>query len=497
LKENLVTQRRFRSFFALACAVAMLGCTQLKTVPAATLTPAPAPSEDQATLPSTDPGASPSAEASPSPSPSPSPDPAPTVTLTSPLATSDFTATAIDVVFSVALAAGRRVVDARITYDGKVLATFNQNAATYRLDKWNPNQVNSAGGDTSPARFGDHTLAVTVKDDKGQEGKAELKFYKPLRLGAWKEAPAMPNPRAFFMAFSDAAFPPAYMAPWGVATEPLDPMTVANTAYTFNPAGDGSWTVTTLSGTSAPRAAYGAAVHPTAAGMVYMVGGRNGTQDQRTVELFSPLTKHAERSLAALTSERSKPAVAILDDFLYVFGGQRGTAGLNSVERVKLDSSGEPLGTFEAMADCPTKRVGGHAVVVGKEIWLVGGGFKPIEVYDPAKNEWKTLTTAGGAVIGAPEAWTDALMIPVSGRYYFFGGAKEDGQPVNRIHEFEPTSKTWRDLGAMPTITGLADADRPDAALAGCYENGHFYLMGGVTLPEQKLSNKVLKGEAL
>jgi N-acetylneuraminic acid mutarotase len=489
-----VTQRRFRTQFALAAALALIGCTQLKQLPSTTLTPAPTESASDGDLESPLPGESPS----PSPTPSVSPSPAavaPKVTLTSPIAAADFSATSLDVVFAVEPGPGRKVVDARITYDGKVLATFNQNALTYRFDKWNPNVA--TGSDPTPVRFGDHTLAVSVKDDAGQEGKAELKFYKPLRLGAWKEATAMPGPLAHMGAFNDAAFPPAYMVPWGVATEPLEPPTAATTAYNFNPSGDGSWTTVALTGDSVPRAAYGAAVHPGGPGKVYLVGGRTGTQDLRSVELFSPLAKQAVKSLAVLTNARMKPAVAILDDHLYVIGGMRGAVALNSVERVKLDASGDPSGNFEARADVPTARVGAHAVVVGKEIWLIGGGFKQIEAYDPAKNEWKALTNAAGATLGTPETWSDALLIPVNNRYYFFGGTKVDGQAVNRIHELDPTAKTWRDLGALPTVTGVADVDRPETGMAGCYENGYFYLMGGISLPEQTLTRKVFKGEAL
>jgi N-acetylneuraminic acid mutarotase len=492
-----VSQRAFKTWFAVAGAVALIGCTQLKTVPSALLSPIPSPSPGESEAPSDDPA---SADPSASPSPSESPSPAvvaPKVTLTGPTANSDFTGTSLDIIFNVEVAEGRKVVDARISYDSEVLATYNANAATYRLDKWNPQVLNSASNNTTAAKFGDHTLSVVVKDDKGTEGKAELKFYKPLRLGTWTAITDLPGPLAHAQAFSDGAFPSGYLLPWGIATDPLEPVTAATGAYDFNPSGDGSWTKVALTGTSAPRAAYGSTVHPTSAGKVYLIGGRSGASDLRTIELFSPLTRQAEQSLASMTNARQKPAAAIVDNVLYVFGGRRATTALTSVERVKLDTTGAPSGTFEAMADAPTARVGGHAIAVGKEIWLIGGGFKAIEVYDTTKNEWKGLQNAAGATIGTPETWSDALMIPASGRYYFFGGVKEDGNAVTSIQEFDPTAKTWRRLGDLPAVTGVTDAERPEAAMSGCYDNGAFYLMGGLSLPDKTLSKKVFRAPAL
>lgn len=494
-----MTQRRFKTMFILATAIAMLGCTQLKQQPSTTISPTPvsSPSGDGT---GESPAPFPSASTSPSPTPSPSPTEdtsPPKVTLTSPTATADFTASAVDVVFSVTVGTNRKVTEAKILYDGAVLATFNQNAATYRLDKWNPNLKNSASGDNTPSGFGDHTLSISVKDDKSNEGKAELKFYRPLKLGAWTTAADMPGPISYAQVFSDGAFPAGFMLAWGSPDGSLSPVTEATGTYTFNPAGSGSWTTGTLGGTSIPRAAYGYVVSPVTAGKIYLVGGRKGAQDLPNVDVLTPLSRQANQSAITLKRPRMKPAAAILDNALYVIGGQAGTAGLTSVERVKLDSNGDPTGSFEDLASTATARVGAHAIVVNKTLWLIGGGFKPISVYDPAKNTWSDLTNTSGTILGTPETWMDALMIPAGGRYYFFGGVHEDGTPVTRIYELDPTAMAWRDMGDLPTIQALPDASRPETGMAGYYDAGTFYVMGGVSLPDKTVSNKVFKVPAL
>jgi len=54
-------------------------------------------------------------------------------------------------------------------------------------------------------------------------------------------------------------------------------------------------------------------------GLVYAVGGYDGSAHLNTVERFNPLTNTWE-PVANMASRRSSAGVAVMDDFLYVVG---------------------------------------------------------------------------------------------------------------------------------------------------------------------------------
>ena len=87
--------------------------------------------------------------------------------------------------------------------------------------------------------------------------------------------------------------------------------------------------------------------------------------------------------------------------------------------------------------------------------------------------------------------------MPVGERVFFFGGQKEDGQAIDRIYEFNPTTKAWRELGPMPSITGEDPATRPLSRVSAFFHEGAFYLLGGQTLPAKRPSNRVFRGATL
>ena len=54
-------------------------------------------------------------------------------------------------------------------------------------------------------------------------------------------------------------------------------------------------------------------------GIVYAVGGYDGSAHLNTVECFDPMT-NAWRAVASMASRRSSAGVAVLNDMLYVVG---------------------------------------------------------------------------------------------------------------------------------------------------------------------------------
>lgn len=474
-----------------------LGCTQLKAVSTtpvgtASTSPSPTPSDDLIPLPSASPSAT------PTPTPTPTPVPVSKITLVTPQATDDLAADSIDISFTVTPPQGRKVASATVSYDNTVIGTLTGEGPAFRLENWNPNVVNNFGDepDTTAVKSGDHSLTITAKDDKGTESRLVFPFKKPLKILSWTEVARMPAPTSHAKVFNDGAFPPSFLHVWGSQDGIETSVIPRGQVFSFNPAGNGAWTEVRITGTGLPRAAFGTTMHPSGT-LAYLVGGKIAGQDVRSIDVLSPLRKVVEQSTSAMTTARRDPAVAIVDNFVYAIGGTAGTSPLYSVERVKLATDGNPTGSFEAKADLQNARSGAVAHVQGKEIWVFGGGFRPIEVYDTVKNEWRFLTNSQNQTVGSPEGWANSLMLPVGDRLFFFGGTREDGQAVDQIYEFAPKTKSWRTVGPLPTIENLAPADRPETRMSGFFLDGAFYLIGGISVPEGKVGDRVFKGETL
>lgn len=477
----------------------LAACTQLKQTPQTTVPVTPdaqSPATDAVDL--TDPPGFPSPSPTPTPTPAPTPTPLPRITVVSPTDASDFAAASLDITFTVAPPEGRTIAEATVSYDGTLLTTITGAGPTFKIEGWNPNVANNkaAEPDTTPVKAGSHKLTFTATDDGGAVGRFDMTFEKPLKILSWAEITAMPAPTSHAIAFNDGSFPPSFLNLWGSMDGVETSLVPRTQIFGFNPSGDGSWTEIRITGTAVPRGAYGAAMHPGGT-VAYLVGGKVGTQDVRTVDVFSPLRKVAEQSTLQMANARRDPAVVYHDDFLYAIGGKAGDSAIYSVERVAIGEDGNPKSAWEARADLQNARAGANAVLQGKEIWVFGGGFKPVEAYDIAKNEWRFLTDKDNRIVGSPEGWANSLMVPVGNRLFFFGGTREDGQAVETIYEFSPRTKSWRTVGQLPDLEGIEAVDRPETRMSGFFHDGSFYLMGGKSVPDGKVGAKVFRAETL
>ena len=474
-----------------------LGCTRLKPVPTPSDTPTPVPSATPSgTGASTVPSSTPSVVV---PSPTPSPLALPTITLLGPSNGQDFGANAIDIAFAATAATGHKIVSASVLYNGTLLTTIKGEGPAFKLSNWNPNVVNNLSDkpDMTVVPNGDKTLTILATDETGGVGKLEFGFRKPLRIVSWAEMTSMPGATSHFAVFGDGAQPPSFTTLWG-SVDGIESTVFPRTEnYAFNPVGVGAWSTIKINGSSVPRAGYGWTLHPSGQ-LVYIVGGRTGTQDLRTLDVYSPLRKVAEQSLSVMTNARRDAAVVYSsDNFLYAIGGKAADTPIYSVERVAIGTDGNATGDWKAMSDTQSARSGATAIQQGKEIWLFGGGFRPIEVYDPDTNKWRFLTQPDGTVVGTPETWANSLMVTVGDRLFFFGGQKEDGSPVSSIYEFTPAARSWRTVGPLPTSNLIPAAEIGTTRLGGFFLGDSFYLLGGMSLPAHQVTKRVFKGTTL
>jgi hypothetical protein len=476
-----------------ASLLCLLGCTQLRPVTntgvGITGSPVPSPSPFPSFVPF------PSPSPTPTPPPTPTPVPSPQIVLSAPTASQDFTATGVPITYTVTPAVGRSIAGTSVSYDGSVLQTSSGSGPQYVINGWDPNQADSVASPANamPMPKGPHTLTITATDNLGGTSTLSFPFSKEPKIVNWAQLPDMPGPVSHAQAFSDGAQPPSFVTVWGSQDGNGQNVTARPGAFSFNPAGQGAWSTLSLNGQATPSAEYGAAVDPST-GWVYLMGGRQGTQDLNAFSIFTPLSNQISTLGALLNTARHDLAGAVVNGALYAIGGSVGNVPSYAVERIQLGSAG---GTWQVMSNLLNARTGATAAPMNGQIWVFGGGFRPVEVYNPTSNQWSYLKNTAGQTIATPFAWYNSLMLTINNNLFFFGGTTQDGQPVTHAYLFDTTALSWTDEGPLPQIPGVSPQNIPTTRLQGFATNGHVYLVGGISVPVGQVSAHVFMGNLL
>lgn len=115
-------------------------------------------------------------------------------------------------------------------------------------------------------------------------------------------------------------------------------------------------------------------------GRDYSTGGNVTTVERAMVNPDGTLGFFAPQS-TQLNQPRAWGSGAVIGDYVYMFGGNTGSAYLNSIERAPINADGS-LGPFEVYGrPLPLALGDGSVVVAGKYVYLIGcaGGGSPIE----------------------------------------------------------------------------------------------------------------------
>jgi hypothetical protein len=257
---------------------------------------------------------------------------------------------------------------------------------------------------------------------------------------------------------------------------PTDPVVIAGQTQQFTATGlfsDGSSRMLgpgDLWGTKAPMPTprYGFAVG-VVNGILYAVGGHNGTNHLNRVEAYDPGT-NTWSVKTSMPTARSSLAVGVVNGILYAVGGTNSSgARLATVEA--YDPSTD---TWTAKASMPTGRYWLGAGVVDGILYTIGGiGGNPVsqlgtvEAYDPVVDSWISKTPM-------PTPRSTFSIGTVNGILYAVGGNNAAiGFPTNLIGTLEaynPATNSWSTKTPMPTARGRAAASEL---------NGLLYVLGG------------------
>ncbi|MDA9963225.1 hypothetical protein N9D63_10115, partial [Opitutales bacterium] len=154
---------------------------------------------------------------------------------------------------------------------------------------------------------------------------------------------------------------------------------------------------------------------------------------------------------------------------IYVIGGH-----LNGLSNPYLDLvfSFDPIANeWSQKSAMPTPRYLHKLVVLGDEIWaiggynhLAGGHLNKVEIYDPAADSWTTAPSLSSAR-GGPSVWI------TNGKIFAAGGHGSNSY-LNSIEVFDPTNNQWSLAGTIPEAKYGGDATTL---------NNKVYLVAGAT----------------
>ncbi|XP_074647308.1 kelch-like protein 3 [Tubulanus polymorphus] len=198
-------------------------------------------------------------------------------------------------------------------------------------------------------------------------------------------------------------------------------------------------------------------------GLVYAVGGFNGSLRVRTVDVYDSSKDHWS-SIPCMEARRSTLGAAVLNDTIYAVGGFDGSSGLNSVECYNA-----LIGEWKMVASMSTRRSSVGVGVVGGFLYAVGGYdgqsrhcLSTVECYNPETDTWTAVAEMScrrsGAGVGV-----------LNGMLYAVGG--HDGPLVrNSVEVYNPETNSWSKVANMHLC-------RRNAGVVT--QETHLYVVGG------------------
>ena len=131
---------------------------------------------------------------------------------------------------------------------------------------------------------------------------------------------------------------------------------------------------------------------------VFIMGGFKEVNDSyqtlSTVSIYNVRTKVWIEGPSMIDKRRSFGAFVSSDNTIYVIGGSNDNDYLSSVEMLKCNKRGKPIGVWEALPPINRARNGVKAAVIDDKIYAVGGSDGsgrpvPLDVFDKKLKVWR------------------------------------------------------------------------------------------------------------
>jgi Kelch motif len=181
--------------------------------------------------------------------------------------------------------------------------------------------------------------------------------------------------------------------------------------------------------------------------------------------------------LQTYPSPRTGYSTALLDGFIYMFGGRNGTTNYNTTHRSYAPTIGGAQSNWVAMAPMQTTRYFAAAAAgANGKIYVIGGYVNGattpsnlVEEYDPTTNTWSYKATI-------PTARARMKAVKSGNLIYVMGGVNALGNALNVMQIYNPATNTWSTGPAMPTAK--ADFGATECRLNWTGDR-RIYVMGG------------------
>lgn len=272
--------------------------------------------------------------------------------------------------------------------------------------------------------------------------------------------------------------------------------------YIYDPLKD-QWQVGPEIPAHRQRGAAGAVVHNDKFYLVCGIVNGHSSHWVPWLDEYDPAT-HQWRELPDAPNARDHFQAAVVDNRLYALGGRR--SGYESqtfrVTRAEVDLYDFASGSWQTLPErshIPTERAGCASLVMGKDIWVIGGesgsqqtAHAEVEAFDTRTHQWKQLPSLQRGRHG-----TQAFL--ANGAVYIGAGCgNRGGSPeLNSLEVY--AASVPEDLGMAPLQPGKLEADAEQVHVRGVapYTQGSASLRlhnaGGQAL---LLTHAVLTGSA-
>jgi len=191
-------------------------------------------------------------------------------------------------------------------------------------------------------------------------------------------------------------------------------------------------------------------------GIVYCVGGFNGSSRVRTVDSYDPQTGRWA-ACPAMDARRSTLGLGVLDRKIVAVGGFDGTIGLSSAEVFDpVTGVWNPIGTMS------TRRSSVGVCSLNNLLYAIGGYdggsrqcLSSVECYDPVTDTWSLVPDMSMRRSGAGVGVLDGRLIVCGGH---------DGPSVRKsVEAYDPNTRSWTQLSDMIVArrnAGVVSKDR-------------------------------------
>ncbi len=216
-------------------------------------------------------------------------------------------------------------------------------------------------------------------------------------------------------------------------------------------------------------------VHPAAAVLndgvkdrLYVIGGSTGCGTRTaTMEAYDPDSNSWTLKASMPAGARSTMGIAVIDNLLYVIGGQQADSGPNAGITAIVETYNPVTNTWATAPSLPGVRYSMASGVIDGKIYVTGGGnhLGPLDTtasFDPDTGLWS-------AVANLPIGHFGAASAVHNNRFYVIAGYMPGG-PGSLVHVFDPVSNSWSNGPSLP-------AGRTE--IEGAVVDGRIYAIGG------------------